>query len=218
MLGSQFISFTRRQGIPLYKIGSGRVYWSLLAWVASVWCCGNPDSVCTLITQAMARSSQSTPVRVTSPSNGPAPFSSAAPSSCTTSDLLAVLVRALCTCVRDGVGSQAVFSVACDGASSRMYCCARLGFLLLPLAAVQMQLLIMSLRGLSSSFLYPGHLLALSTALQWTPSIRALVLAPMLVTQLCCEDPVARLDAVGADVSRPMHIPRRSTWVWVWLS
>ena len=81
-----------------------------------------------------------------------------------------------------------------------------------------MQLLIISLRGLSSSFLYPGHLLALSTALQWTPSIRALVLAPMLVTQLCCEDPVARLDAVGAVAARPVHIPRRSTWVWVWLS
>jgi hypothetical protein len=70
-----------------------------------------------------------------------------------------------------------------------------------------MQLLIISLWSCSSSFLFPGHLLALSTALQWTPSIRALVLAPMLVAQLCCEDPVARLDAVGAVAARSMHIP-----------
>ncbi len=181
-------------------------------------CCGVPDSTAhTLITQAMARPLQSTPVRVTSPSNGSAPFSSAAPSSCTTSDLLVVLVRALCTCVRDGVGSQAVFSVACDGASSRMYWSARRGFLLLPLAAVHKSLLSMSLWSCSSSFHCPGHLLALSTALQWTPSIRSLVLAPMLVAQLCCEDPVARLDAVGAVALRTMHIPRRSTWVWAWL-
>ena len=33
------------------------------------------------------------------------------------------------------------------------------------------------------------------------------MLAPMLVTQLCCEDPVARLDAVGAVAARPVHIP-----------
>ncbi len=97
---------------------------------SSLVLCGIPDSTArTLITQAMARPSQSTPVRVTSPSNGAAPFSSTASSPCTTSDLLAVLVRALCTCVRDGVGSQAVFSVACDGASSRMYCSDRRGYL-----------------------------------------------------------------------------------------
>jgi hypothetical protein len=71
----------------------------------------------------MGLSGRYTPVRTASPGAPSAPKDASGPALALGSlpGLLSVLVRALCTCVRDGVGIQMVFSVACDGASSRTF-------------------------------------------------------------------------------------------------